>query len=89
MREKCTHKVARRWRVESLSAPGFLPPLCLSDHSAFWKMGFPAIMITDTAFLRNPNYHLPTDTTHTINFTYLEDVVRGTAEVIKSFDNEP
>jgi Zn-dependent M28 family amino/carboxypeptidase len=61
--------------VESLSAPGFIPPLFLSDHSSFWKAGYPALMITDTAFLRNPHYHKESDTPDTLNFTFLANVV--------------
>jgi Zn-dependent M28 family amino/carboxypeptidase len=75
-------------RVESLSAPGFLPPLFLSDHSSFWKYGFPAAMITDTAFLRNPHYHLPTDTIETLNFDFLERVVTALEAGIVALDAE-
>lgn len=74
--------------VESLSAPGFLPPLFLSDHSSFWRYGFPAIMVTDTAFLRNPNYHLPSDTADTLNYSFLADVVYGLCTAVKKFDQE-
>jgi hypothetical protein len=46
-----------------------------SDHSAFWKHGFKAVMITDTALFRNENYHLETDTIDTLNFEVMADVV--------------
>ncbi len=72
--------------VESLSAPGFLPPLYLSDHSSFWKHGFPAAMITDTAFLRNPNYHRPTDTDDTLNYGFLAEVVKGVHNAVIALD---
>ena len=49
----------------------------LSDHSSFWDQGFPALMVTDTAFLRNPNYHLPSDTMETLDFEFMRKVVRG------------
>jgi len=49
----------------------------LSDHSSFWDQGFPALMITDTAFLRNPNYHLPSDTIDTLDFEFLKKVAIG------------
>jgi aminopeptidase YwaD len=49
----------------------------LSDHSPFWDQGFPALMITDTAFLRNPNYHLPSDTIETLNFEFMRKVAIG------------
>ena len=75
-------------RVESLSAPGFLPPLFLSDHSSFWKLGYPAVMITDTAFLRNPHYHRLTDTPGTLNLDFLSQVVDGVESGILSLDAE-
>jgi Zn-dependent M28 family amino/carboxypeptidase len=72
--------------VESLSAPGFIPPLFLSDHSSFWNAGFPALMVTDTAFLRNPNYHLPSDTPETLNYEFLAQVVEGLFAVVEVLD---
>jgi Zn-dependent M28 family amino/carboxypeptidase len=49
----------------------------LSDHSSFWDQGFPALMVTDTAFLRNPNYHLPSDTLETLDFEFMRKVAMG------------
>jgi aminopeptidase YwaD len=49
----------------------------LSDHSSFWDQGFWALMVTDTAFLRNPNYHLPTDTMETLDFEFMRKVAVG------------
>jgi hypothetical protein len=49
----------------------------LSDHSPFWDQGYPALMVTDTAFLRNPNYHLPTDTMETLDFEFMQKVAVG------------
>ena len=50
-----------------------------SDHAPFWDAGYPAVMITDTAFLRNPHYHLPTDTIETLNLRFLQQVAATTA----------
>jgi Zn-dependent M28 family amino/carboxypeptidase len=49
----------------------------LSDHSPFWDHGFPALLVTDTAFLRNPNYHLPSDTMETLDFEFMRKVAVG------------
>ena len=49
----------------------------LSDHSSFWDHGFPALMLTDTSFLRNPNYHHPSDTLETLNFEFMREVAMG------------
>lgn len=73
--------------VESLSAPGFIPPLFLSDHASYWKYGFPAVMITDTAFLRNPHYHQPSDTADTLNFTFLAEVIAGVYAAVLRIDS--
>lgn len=72
--------------VESLNAPGFLPPLFLSDHSSFWRYSFPAMMVTDTAFLRNPHYHMPSDTADTLNYDFLAEVVMGLYFVVTQLD---
>lgn len=80
MRERC--KIG----VETLSAPGFIPPLFLSDHSSFWKAGYPALMVTDTAFLRNPHYHRESDTVETLNFEFFAEVVDGVYAAVLSLD---
>jgi Zn-dependent M28 family amino/carboxypeptidase len=49
----------------------------LSDHSPFWDAGYPALMITDTSFLRNPHYHMPTDTPDTLDLDFLHRVAEG------------
>lgn len=56
-----------------------LPIVRLSDHAPFWDAGFPAVMITDTAFLRNPHYHQPSDTLDTLDFPFLTRVATATA----------
>jgi Zn-dependent M28 family amino/carboxypeptidase len=72
--------------VETLSVPGngaLIPAVRLSDHAPFWDAGYPALMITDTAFFRNPHYHGRTDTIDTLNVDFMarvcEGVVRGVA----------
>jgi Zn-dependent M28 family amino/carboxypeptidase len=43
-----------------------------SDHAPFWDAGDRAIMVTDTAFMRNPNYHKPTDTLETLDLDFMD-----------------
>lgn len=50
--------------------------LLRSDHAPFWAAGLPALMWTDTANFRNPNYHLPSDTPDTLDYDALADVTR-------------
>ncbi len=62
-------------RVRSINAPRFVPGVDFSDHLNYWDAGFPAVMVTDTAFYRNPNYHLATDTHETLDYTRMALVV--------------
>jgi len=54
-----------------------LPDVRLSDHSPFWDAGYNAVMVTDTSFLRNPHYHLPTDRVETLDLPFLAAVIEG------------
>ena len=63
--------------VESLSTVGFVPGVDFSDHRSFWEIGSPAVMITDTAFYRNPNYHGIGDTIDTLDFGRMGRLLRG------------
>jgi len=66
------------------AAAAFLIGASLSDHSSFWRRGFPAVMVGDTAFYRNPNYHGATDTIETLDLLFLEKVTRGLAVLLES-----
>lgn len=57
-----------------LSLERLLPDLTRSDHVSFWQRGIPSTMWTDTANFRNPNYHLRTDTPHTLNYGFMAQV---------------
>ena len=48
--------------VYSINAPRSVPGIDFSDHRNYWEVGYDAVMLTDTAFYRNPNYHTPRDT---------------------------
>jgi Iap family predicted aminopeptidase len=50
------------------------PDITRSDHAPFWRAGLPAMMWTDTAELRNPNYHLPSDTPDTLDYEFMARV---------------
>jgi Zn-dependent M28 family amino/carboxypeptidase len=69
--------------VETLSAFSFVPGVDFSDHRSFWKMGYPAVMITDTAFYRNPNYHTEADTIDTLDFDKMSDLLIGLIQAAK------
>ena len=66
--------------VVSLTVPGdgyFLYQVRLSDHASFWDKGFKAVMITDTAFYRNPYYHTHKDRLETLNLTMMAELVKS------------
>jgi hypothetical protein len=50
------------------AAPRSFTEIGLSDNSSYWAQGYRALMVTDTALLRNPNYHLPSDRIETLDF---------------------
>ncbi len=54
-----------------------MPSIRLSDHSAFWDHGFKAVMVTDSAFYRNPHYHLPSDTMEKLDYGFMAEVVES------------
>lgn len=63
--------------VHRLNAPSFLWGIGLFDHSNYWRFGYPAVMITDTAFFRNPSYHNMGDRIETLDFSRMREVVNG------------
>jgi Zn-dependent M28 family amino/carboxypeptidase len=70
----------RELPVVNLTVPlggWLLPSVRLSDHSSFWDQGFKAVMITDTAFFRNPHYHLPSDTMEKLDYTFMAELVES------------
>jgi hypothetical protein len=71
-----------RLPVEGLTVPfngKILPAIRLSDHASFWDVGYRAVMITDSAFFRNPHYHRRSDTMETLDFDFMAEVVQSLA----------
>jgi Zn-dependent M28 family amino/carboxypeptidase len=63
--------------VHSINAPRLVPGVAFSDHRNYWQAGYDAVMITDTAFYRNPHYHAPSDTPETLDYGRMAQVVDG------------
>jgi hypothetical protein len=63
--------------VRSLNAPVFWGGIDLSDHRNYWNEGYKAVMITNTAFYRNSNYHEDSDTFETLDFEKMAEVIKG------------
>jgi hypothetical protein len=61
--------------VLSINSPRGWLPIELSDHLNYWDAGFAAVMITDTAYYRNRNYHQLTDLPETLDYERMAMVV--------------
>ena len=72
------------FKHRALMSGYLLPPTRFSDHAPFWDAGYPAVMITDTAMMRNPNYHTSRDTSDTISLEFMEQVTTALAATIES-----
>lgn len=72
-------KRAVRFPLFSIALPEAVHSIRLSDNSSFWDQRYPALMLTDTSFLRNPNYHQPSDTPETLDYRSMTDVTSGIA----------
>ncbi len=70
-------KEASEIDVHSLTSPLIIPGIDLSDHQSYWKYNYKAVMITDTSFYRNPNYHKKTDIIESLDFDRMKEVVKG------------
>jgi Zn-dependent M28 family amino/carboxypeptidase len=68
--------------VHSINAPRSLPGLDLSDNASYWDRGDPAVMVTDSAFYRNPNYHTAGDRPETLDYARMARVVEGVARAV-------
>jgi Zn-dependent M28 family amino/carboxypeptidase len=69
--------------VESISTFSIIPGIDFSDHRSFWKFGYNALMVTDTAFYRNPNYHGIGDLPETLDYKRMTEVVLGLKSAIE------
>ena len=73
---------------EGVAAPGFIPGVTWSDHWSYRSHGFPAIMVTDTAFYRYPHYHLPSDTPEKLDYERMARVTLGLYSMLKELLHE-
>lgn len=70
--------------VWSMNAPRFVSGIDFSDHLNYWDLGFEAVMVTDTAFYRNANYHRATDTPETLDYARMAMVVEQVANAVQA-----
>ena len=61
-----------------------IPSVRLSDHASFWDQGYQAVMVTDSAFFRNPHYHTPADTMEKLDYRFMAELVESLLLFFKS-----
>ena len=64
-----------------------LPSVRLSDHASFWDQGYNAVMVTDSAFFRNPHYHLASDTMEKLDLRFMAELVESLIVFLCSYRN--
>ncbi|MCH8348438.1 MAG: M28 family peptidase [Proteobacteria bacterium] len=65
---------------EGVAMPGWIPGVGWSDHWAFWREGYPGVMVTDTAPYRYPHYHAPSDTPDKLDYDRLARIFMELAQ---------
>lgn len=68
---------------EGIAAPGFITGIGWSDHWSFWQEGYPALMVTDTAFFRSEDYHTRGDTPEKLDYERMARLVNGLTATIR------
>ena len=77
-------KSASSLKLVSTPLPGPLAQeLWLSDHGPFWDRGYKALMLTDTSWFRNPNYHEASDLPDTLDYARLTQATLGVAQGVR------
>jgi len=83
------HKVVAAFRRNTKfptiggTAPDRFEGIGWSDHWSFWHLGYPAVMVTDTALYRYPYYHTPEDTPEKANYDKLARITIGLGQTIR------
>jgi hypothetical protein len=77
-----TFKSTKTIRTKKFAGPPALPGIDFSDHLNYWNFGFSALMLTDTSFFRNQNYHKSTDTMETLDIARMAKVIDGVVHTL-------
>ena len=75
-----------RFPSEGVAAPALIPGIDWSDQWSFWRHGVPALMLTDTAPYRYPDYHLRSDTPDKVDYSRLARVLTGLQAMFRALD---
>jgi hypothetical protein len=65
------------------TAPDQVDGIGWSDHWSFWQLGYPAVMVTDTALFRYRHYHKPTDTPDKVDYKKLARITLGLEQTVR------
>ena len=68
---------------EGGALPSITPGVGWSDHESFWREGYAALMVTDTAPFRYPHYHTAGDTPDKVDTDRAARVVGGLEHVLR------
>lgn len=79
---------AQTIKTRNIMAPAELEGIDFSDHLNYWKMGYDAMMVTNTAFYRNKNYHQTSDTMETLDINRMSKVIDAVYHAIVNIDNQ-
>lgn len=77
-----TFRARARFPSEGTALSARTPGVGWSDHWSYWQVGYPAIMVTDSAPYRDPNYHTMRDTIDKLDFDRMTRVVAGLVPVV-------
>ena len=72
-------------KTKSIKAPKFVTGIDFSDHLNYWLFGYSALMITDTSFYRNFNYHEAGDTVNRLDISRMSKVIDSVYQTILNF----
>jgi Zn-dependent M28 family amino/carboxypeptidase len=78
-----TFRKEARFPSEGVAAPAAITGIGWSDQWSFWQVGYHALMVTDTALFRYPDYHEASDTPDKVDYDRTARVVDGIAAVVK------
>ncbi len=82
------YKESGQVKTKSFSGPKALQGIDFSDHLNYWHFGYSAVMLTDTSFYRNKNYHQTTDTIETLDLKRMCSVIDGLFWTILNFQEK-
>lgn len=91
--EAVARRVGRAWTGPVAAVPVAarlaVPLAGRSDNWAYWQAEYPAAIVTDTSFLRNDNYHTPSDTADTLDYTAMAHVTESLRTVVETLAEDP